>query len=118
MQKGVFLLANIDKGGFQSGFEVLNLAFEYCPDHAVFVEPLDLKTLKNSILHHGNPPLKGFRIDDQFLIVLVRFTTKERDNSLPDGSILSPFESFFPKVPLVNVNRFGLNRRQRQVCGC
>ena len=115
MEEGILLLPNVNKGGFQSGFKVLNFPFENGSDHSVLVETFDVESLKNSILHHGDPSLEGLRIDDQLLVVLVGLTAEKRFDSLANRSFLGPVEGLFPQFPLVDMNGPGLDRRRRHV---
>ncbi len=115
MKEGIFLLSNVDEGCLESGFEVLNFPFENGSDHSVLVETFDVESLKNSILHDGDPSLEGLRIDDQFLVVLVGLAAEKRFDSLANRSFLGSVEGLFPQFPLVDMNGPGLDRRRRHV---
>ena len=99
MEESILVLPNVNKGGFQSGFKILNFPFENGSDHSVLVETFDAESLKNSILHHGDPSLEGLRIDDQLLVVLIGLTAEKRFDSLANRSFLGPVEGLFRNSP-------------------
>ena len=72
VQEGVFGLSDIDEGGLEAGFEVLDLALEDGAHFAGLAAALDFELFQHAVLELRNALLKRFRINDQFRVALFR----------------------------------------------
>jgi hypothetical protein len=70
VQEGVFLKANIDKGGLEAVFEVADFAFEDAADQAFLGGAFDGEFLQAPVLLQGDARFQGFGVDDDFLVGL------------------------------------------------
>jgi hypothetical protein len=70
MEEGVFFEADIDEGGLEAVFEVLDAAFEDAADQAFVVGSFDGEFLEAAVLEDGDAGFEGFGIDDDLLVDL------------------------------------------------
>jgi len=98
MEEGVFGLSDIDKGSFDAGFMILNLAFEDGTDHLLLVRLFDFKFLKDAIFEECHSALQRFRIDDEFFERIVGLLVDGFGNPLKERLLLFAFSGFYSKL--------------------
>ena len=64
VKEGVFRLADVDEGGLEAGFEVLDLAFVDGPDLVDLASALDFKLLEDALVELRDPLFQRFGIDE------------------------------------------------------
>ena len=71
----------------------LYLSFKDRPNHAIFVQTLNVEGLKDAIFHHRNPSFQSFRIDDDFFVILVFLSAEKSEDTLANRTIFCPLQS-------------------------
>ena len=68
VEEGVLAEADVDEGGLEVVFEVLDAALEDGADEALRVGVLDLEVLEVAVLQDGDAGFQGFGVDDDLAL--------------------------------------------------
>ena len=102
MEEGVLRHADVNKGGLQSRFQVLDLALEDCPDQPVVAGALQLELLQDTLVKDSHPLFQGLGVNDDFPVGGIILADLGRQ-FLQDGPFLGPLLDVL--LELFRINR-------------
>jgi len=69
VDEGVFLHANVHKGGLQAVFQILDLSFENTTDDPIVVRAFNMEVVELSFIKHHHASFERFDIDQNLFFL-------------------------------------------------